>query len=102
MVQVFWECEARVTTSWARQTATTSGPFHLPSWAPDIAWAPTTTHKWYVQLIGTTSIRLIDGYRTHMRSYSARSFGTERLGDKVKAGSPIKVTYRAVGELVTA
>jgi hypothetical protein len=102
MVQIQWELEAKVTTAGEVLTATTSGPFHLPAWAPDIAWAPTTTAKGYIVYIGTTSIGLIEGWRGHMRTYTARSFSTNTTAKSEAATTPIMVTYRGVGELVGA
>lgn len=106
-MELQWLLRAGATTTNLHADATTSGPFKIPNHAPDIAaffQSTTVVSAGYDVIIATTSgAALYDApYKTWAKSISAnkRCFSIAIGGKSFDVGVPIKIRYRAVGELV--
>lgn len=116
-----WVCATTATTCPNGAAIVTANSHPLPSWAPDIAYIPTTT------LTAENALAMANVYgptttngvailqRCVIRGYSARRFGVPmRIGSLLTMGGAtgaaavshaakgdvvIALTYRAVGEL---
>ena len=90
------------TTAQIESAATTSGPIKIPSWAPDIAYIPTTTVDEHAAIITptTTNGAPVTGQNPNI-NYNRRCFGVKNIHyeNAFAAGNTIILRYVAVGEL---
>lgn len=104
-MEIEWFLVAEATTTNINTgLATTSGPFKIPEDAPDIAGfyhSTTVASEAYDIILGTTNYYDTPSM-TWAKAISAnkRCFNIAAAAAVVHAGAPIKIRYRAVGELV--
>lgn len=104
-MEILWTIRGQATTTDVSVDATTSGPFKIPDHAPDIAaffGATTVASDGYDVFIGTTNGGdIVNGLKTWAKSISTnRRCFSIAAGKTFATGTPIKIRYRAVGELV--
>ena len=101
-MQIVFRLAAGATTTVVKSAATTSGPIKIPSWAPDIAYIPTTTVDDHAAIITPTTTNgiLVMGQNPNI-NYNRRCFGIKNINSEsaFRAGNIIVLRYMAVGEL---